>query len=83
MLGKSLQAENATLLVLSVDCKVFEKRVNNRLVDHLEKYFLISRIILGPLEQFVDLLTIVSDIIARVFNRSGGTWDVALDFSGF
>ena len=83
MLGKSLQAENATLLVLSVVCKVFEKRVNNRLADHLEKYFLISRIILGPLEQFVDLLTIVSDIIARVFNRSGGTWDVALDVSGF
>ena len=74
MLGKSLQAENTSLLVLpSVVCKVFGKLVNNRLADHLKNYFLISRIILGPLEQFVDHLTIVSDIIARVFNRSGGT----------
>ena len=74
MLGKSLQAENTSFLVLlSVVCEVFEKLVNNRLADHLEKYFLIFRIILGPLEQFVDLLTIVSGIIARVFNRSGGT----------
>ena len=63
--------------------KVFEKLVNNRIVDHLEKC--------GPFSDFqysfrscrstTDLLTVVSDRIARAFNRSGATPAVALDIS--
>ena len=39
--------------LLSVVSKVFEKRVNNGIVDHLEKYvvFLISSMVLGLLDQ--------------------------------
>ena len=39
--------------LLSVVSKVFEKLGNNRIVDHLEKCgpFLISSMILGPLDQ--------------------------------
>ena len=63
--------------------KVFEKLVNNRIVDHLEKC--------GPFSDFqygfkssrstADLLTVVYDRIARAFNRSGATRAVALDIS--
>ena len=61
--------------LLSVVSKVFEKLVNNRIVDHLEKYgFRSSR-------STADLLTVVSDRIARAFNRSGATRAVALDIS--
>ena len=65
MLGKGLQllftSFSKTLLVfnycpvslLSVVSKVFEKLVNNRIVDHLEKlaFFLISSLISGLLDQ--------------------------------
>ena len=39
--------------LLSVVCKVFEKLVNNRLLDHLEKcdLFLIFSIVLGLFDQ--------------------------------
>ena len=60
---------------LSVVSKVFEKLVNNRIVDHLEKcglfYFQY-----GSSRSTADLLTVVFDRIARTFNRSG-----ALDIS--
>ena len=69
--------------LLSVVRKVFEKLVNNRIVDELEKY--------GPFSDFqygfrssqstADLLTVVSDRIARGFNRSWATQAVALDIS--
>ena len=41
--------------LLSVVSKVFEKLVNNRIVDHLEKYglFLISSMVLGLLNQLL------------------------------
>ena len=52
----------------SVISKVFEKHVNDRIVDHLEKYYLFSDFQYG-----FNILTVVSDIIARVFNRSGAT----------
>ena len=55
--------------------KVFEKLVNNRIVDHLEKR--------GPSSDFqhgfrfsrssADLLTVASDTIARAFNRPVAT----------
>ena len=60
--------------------KVFQKLVNNRIVDHLEKYELFSDF------QYVfrsttDLLTIFSDRTARAFKRFGATRAVALDIS--
>ena len=55
--------------LLAVVSKVFEKLVNNRIVDHLEKFGLFSdfSMVLGLLDQ----LTVVSDRIARTFNRLG------------
>ena len=63
--------------------KVFEKLVNNRIVDHLEKYDLFSDFQYGfrSSRSTADLLTVVSDRIARAFNRSGATRAVALDIS--
>ena len=68
---------------LSVVSKVFEKLVNNRLVDHLEKCELFSDLKYGFRSSWsaVDLLTGVSDRIAWAFNRSRATWAVALDIS--
>ena len=63
--------------------KVFEKLVNKRIVDHLEKC--------GPFSDFqygfrssqstADLLAVASDRITRAFSRSGATRAVALDIS--
>ena len=63
--------------------KVFEKLVNNRIVDHLEKCGLFSDFQYGfrSSRSTADLLTVVSDRIARAFNRSGATRAVALDIS--
>ena len=63
--------------------KVFKKLVNNRIVDHLEKCGLFSDFKYGFRSSLstADLLTIVSDRIARAFNRSGATRAVALDIS--
>ena len=69
--------------LLSVVSKVFEKLVNNRIVDHLEKCGLFSDSQYGfrSSRSTADLLTVVSDRIARAFNRSGDTRAVALDIS--
>ena len=69
--------------LLSVVSKVFEKLVNNRIVDHLEKCGLFSDFQYGfrSSQSTADLLTVVSDRIARAFNRSGATQVVALDVS--
>ena len=69
--------------LLSVVSKVFEKFVNNRIVDHLEKYGLFSDFQYGfrSSRSTSDLLTVVSDRIARAFNRSVATQAVALDIS--
>ena len=69
--------------LLSVFSKVFEKLVNNEIVDHLEKYGLFSDFQYGfrSSRSTADLLTVVSDRIARAFNRSGATRAVALDIS--
>ena len=58
--------------------KVFEKLVNNRLVDHLEKCVLFSDFQYGfrSSQSTLDLLTVVSD---RILNRFGATQAVALD----
>ena len=67
--------------LLSVVSKVFEKLVNNRIVDHLEKCGLFSDFQYGfrSSRSTADLLTVVSDRITRAFNRSGATRAVALD----
>ena len=69
--------------LLSVVSKVFEKLVNNRIVDHLEKCDLFSDFQYGfrSSPSTADLLTVVSDRIARAFNRSRATRAVALDIS--
>ena len=62
--------------------KVFEKLVNN-IVDHLDNCCLFFDFQCGfrSSRSTVDLLTVVSDRIARAFNRSGATRAVALDIS--
>ena len=69
--------------LLSVISKVFEKLVNNRIVNHLEKCGLFSDFQYGfrSSRSTADLLTVVSVRIARAFNRSGATRAVALDIS--
>ena len=69
--------------LLSVVSKVFEKLVNNKIIDHLEKCDLFSDFQYGfrSSRSTADLLTVVSDRIARAFNRSGATRALALDMS--
>ena len=69
--------------LLSVVSKVFEKLVNNMLVDHLEKHGLFSDYQYGyrSSQLTADPQTVVSGRIARAFNRSGATQAVALDIS--
>ena len=61
--------------LLSVVSKVFEKLVNNRIVDHLEKCDLFSDIQYGfrSSRPTANLMTVVSDRIARAFNSSQTT----------
>ena len=75
MLGKGLQLKTTALLVFFLVSKVFEKLLNNRIVDHLEKCGLFSDFQYGfrSSRSTADLLPVVSDIIARAFNRSGTT----------
>ena len=69
--------------LLSVVSKVFEKLVNNKIIDHLEKCGLFSDFQYGfrSSRSTADPLTVVSDRIARAFNRSGATEAVVLDIS--
>ena len=69
--------------LLSVVSKVFEKLVNNRIVNHLKRCGLFSdfQYVFRSSQSNADLLTIVSHRIARAFNRSGATRAVALDIS--
>ena len=55
--------------------------LNDRIVDHLEKCSLFSNFQDGfrSSQSISDLLTVVSDRITRVFNRSEATQAVALD----
>ena len=55
--------------------KVFEKLVNDRLVDHLEKYSRFSYFQYGfrSSPSTANLLTVVSDRTARGFSRSEAT----------
>ena len=68
---------------LSLVSKVFEKLVNNRIVDHLEKCGLFSDFQYGfrTSQSTADLPTDVSDRIVRAFNSSEATLAVAFDTS--
>ena len=59
------------VILLSVVSKVFEKLVNNRIVEHHEKcdfqYGFRSS------QSTTDLHTVVSNRICKAFNRSGAT----------
>ena len=59
--------------LLSVVSKVFEKPVNNRIVDHLEKCSLFSdfQYSFRSSRSTADLITVVSDRIGRAFSKSG------------
>ena len=61
--------------------KAFEKLVNNRIAEHLEKCGLFSDFRYGFrfARSTVHLLTVVSDKIARDFNKPRATRAVALD----
>ena len=59
--------------LLSVVSKVFEKLVNNRTVDHLEKCGFDFQYGFRSSCSTAHLLTVVSDRIATAFNRSGAT----------
>ena len=63
---------------LSVVSKVFEKLVNNRMVDHVEKCGVFSDFQYGfrSSQSTGCLLTVVSDRISRAFNRYRATQDV-------
>ena len=67
----------------SVVSIVFEKLVNNRIVDHLEKCGLFSDFQYGfrSSRLTLELLAVVSDRIARAFKRSGAIRVVALGIS--
>ena len=81
--GRSAAKNYHPVSLLSMASKVFEKLVNNRIVDHLENSGLFSDFQYGfrSSRLTADLLTVVSDRIARTFNRSGATRAVALDRS--
>ena len=63
--------------------RVFEKLVNNRIVDHIEKCSLFSGFQYGFRSSWStgNLLTVVSDRIVRAFNWCGTTRTVALAIS--
>ena len=85
-IGERSTAKNyCPVSLLSLISKVFEKLVNNRIVDHLEKFGLFSDFQYGfrSSQSTANLLTVVSDGIARTFNKTfnRATWAVALDIS--
>ena len=70
--GERSAAKNCCpVSLLLVVSKVFEKLVNNRIADHLEKCGLFSDFQYGfrSCRSTADLLTVVSDRIARAFGR--------------
>ena len=82
--GERFNAKNyRPVSLLFVVSKVFERLVNNRTGDHLEKCGLSSDFLLGfrSSRSTAGLLTVVSDRNARAFNWSVATRVVALDIS--
>ena len=63
--------------------KSLEKLVNNRIVGHLEKCGLFTdfQYCFRSSRSTADLLTVISDRIARAFNKLGAACAVTLDIS--
>ena len=80
---RSTAKNNCPVTLLSVVSKVFEKLVNNRIVNHLEKCGFFSDFQYGfrSCQSTADFLTVVSDSIARAFNWSGANQAVTLNIS--
>ena len=78
---RSVSNNYCPVSLLSVVSKVFEKLINNRIFDYLEKCSLFFDVPYGFMYSRLtaDLLTVLSDRIARDFNKSGPTQPVALD----
>ena len=67
--GEMSTAKNyRPVCLFSVISKVFEKLVNNKIIDHVEKCGYLG---FRSSQSTADLLTVVSDRTARAFNRSG------------
>ena len=82
--GERSTAKNCCpVSLLSVVIKVFEKLVNSRIVHHLEKCGLFSNFQYDfrSSRSTAGLLTVVSDRLARAFNRYGANRAVALNIS--
>ena len=82
--GERLDAKNyCPVSLLSVVSKVFEKLINDKLVRHLESVGLFSYFQYGfrSSRSTADLLTVVTEMIARTLNLSGATGAIALDIS--
>ena len=83
-LGEKSTAKNYHLTsLLSVVSKVFEKLVNNSIVDHQEKCGLFSDFQSGfrSSQSTADLLTVASDRISSAFNRSGAGFGILVLFT--
>ena len=80
---RSTAKNNCPVSLLSLLSKVFEKLANNRIFGHLENFGLFCDFQYGfrSSRSTADLLAVISDRIARAFNRSGNTQDLALDIS--
>ena len=71
---RSIAKNYCPVSLFSVVSKLFEKLVNNRIVDHLVKcglFFSDFQYGFRSSQSTPDLLTVVSDRIAWAFNRSG------------
>ena len=81
--GERSTAKNyRPISLLSVVSKVFEKLVNNRIVDHLEKCGLFADFQYGfrSSRSTADLLTVVSDRIAMSYGISGQIFGLISSF---
>ena len=82
--GERSTAENyRPISLLSVVGKVFEKLLNNKIADHLEKCgtFYYFQCGFRSSWSIADVLAVVSCRIAGTFNRSPATQAVAVDIS--
>ena len=79
---RSLAKNYRPVSLLSAVSKIFEKLVNNRLVDHLENGGLFSNFqysFRSP-GSTADLLTVVLDVTPRALNRSGATRELEMRY---
>ena len=78
---KSTAKKYRPVSLLFVVGKIFEKFENNRIVDHLDKSRLFSDVqfCFRSSRSTADFFTVVSDRIAKAFNRSRVTQAPALD----